>query len=175
MPGPSDERPGTGASCPAHGRGRRPSRTSWTAGTDRVGLRTSPDNAENHIAETDARTTCRALADALDPLGLAYLHVLQNGAYDAVADLREHWSGTLVAHTNGPAPSSPAARARRVRDGHADLIAVGRLFMTNPDLPARPADGAPLAGPPTTHVHGGGPEGCTDCPAATAPRATAVA
>lgn len=137
------------------------------AGADRVGLRISPDNAENQLAETDARTTYRTLVDALDPLGLAYLHVLQNGAYGAIADLRTRWSGTLVANTNGPAPSTPAAAARLVRDGHADVVALGRLFMTNPDLPARLANGVPLAGPPTQNVYGGGAKGYTDYPAAT--------
>lgn len=135
-------------------------------GADRVGLRVSPDNAENQLAETDARTTYRTLVDALDPLGLAYLHVLENGAYGAIADLRTRWSGTLVANTNGPLPSSPGAGARLVRDGHADVIALGRLLMTNPDLPARLAQGTPLAGPPTENVYGGGAEGYTDYPAA---------
>ncbi|WP_234336138.1 alkene reductase [Streptomyces sp. NRRL S-920] len=137
------------------------------AGADRVGLRISPDNAENQLAEADPRTTYRALADALDPLGLAYLHVLENGAYEAIADLRTRWSGTLVANTNGPAPSTPAAGARLVRDGHADVVALGRLFMTNPDLPARLANGTPLAGPPTENLYGGGAEGYIDYPAAT--------
>ncbi len=136
-------------------------------GADRVGLRVSPDNAENQLAETDARTTYRTLVDALDPLGLAYLHVLCNGAYEAIADLRTRWSGTLVANTNGPVPSSPGAGARLVRDGDADVVALGRLFMTNPDLPARLADGTPLAGPPTENVYGGGAEGYADYPAAT--------
>ncbi|MFI5802331.1 alkene reductase [Streptomyces sp. NPDC051561] len=144
-------------------------------GADRVGLRISPDNAENQLAETDARTTYRALVKALDPLGLGYLHILENGRYDAIADLRKHWSGTLVANTNGLAPSSPAAGARRVRDGDADVIALGRLFMTNPDLPARLADGTALAGPPTEHVYGGGAQGYTDYPAAVAPGIPAAA
>lgn len=136
-------------------------------GADRVGLRISPDNAENQLAEADARTTYRALVDALDPLGLAYLHVLENGTYGAIADLRTRWSGTLVANTNGPVPSSPGAGARLVRDGRADVVALGRLFMTNPDLPARLANGTPLAGPPTENLYGGGAEGYIDYPAAT--------
>ncbi|WP_240660118.1 alkene reductase [Streptomyces sp. WAC 01529] len=144
-------------------------------GADRVGLRISPDNAENQLAETDAPTTYRALVDALDPLGLAYLHVLENGAYGAIADLRPRWSGTLVANTNGPAPSSPDAGARLVRNGHADVVALGRLFMTNPDLPTRLANGTPLAGPPTENVYGGGAEGYIDYPPATdAPKVPAA-
>ncbi|MFI6090851.1 alkene reductase [Streptomyces sp. NPDC051218] len=145
-------------------------------GADRVGLRISPDNAENQLVETDPRSTYRALVDTLDPLGLAYLHVLENGAYGAIADLRTRWSGTLVANTNGPVPSTPAAGARLIRDKHADIIALGRLFMTNPDLPARLANGTPLAGPPTENLYGGGAEGYIDYPAATAdPQVLAVA
>ncbi|MBW5421399.1 alkene reductase [Streptomyces sp. BG9H] len=136
-------------------------------GADRVGLRISPDNPVNQLAETDAPTTYRALVEALDPLGLAYLHVLENGAYGAIADLRPRWSGTLIANTNAPEPSSPEAGARLIRDGHADVVALGRLFMTNPDLPARLANGTPLAGPPTENVYGGGAEGYIDYPTAT--------
>lgn len=135
-------------------------------GPDRVGLRVSPDNDENEIAERDAPATYRALVDAIAPLGLSYLHVLKRGRYEAVADLRRHWSGTLIANHNGPAPSGPELGASLVEAGHADVVAFGRLFITNPDLPARLAAGVPLAAPAREHVYGGGAEGYIDYPAA---------
>ncbi|UGQ14312.1 alkene reductase [Yinghuangia sp. ASG 101] len=137
-------------------------------GAERVGLRVSPDNTENELAETDPAGTYRALAAAVDPLGLSYLHVLQRGGYEAVTDLRAVWSGTLIANRTGKTPSTPEAGARLLADGHADLIALGRLFITNPDLPARIAAGVALAEPARQNVYGGGAEGYVDYPAADA-------
>ncbi|MFF7247362.1 alkene reductase [Embleya sp. NPDC008237] len=137
-------------------------------GADRVGLRISPDNPENQIRESHPRETYRALVDALDPLGLAYLHVLERGDYDALADLRPRWSGTLIANHNGPTPVDPGTAERLLAAELADVVAFGRLFITNPDLPARIAEALPLAAPPVAHVYGGGARGYVDYPAASA-------
>ncbi|MGW0657571.1 alkene reductase [Streptodolium elevatio] len=135
-------------------------------GAERVGLRVSPGNDENQIAEADPAATYGALVEAVAPLGLAYLHVLKRGEFEAVSEMRRRWSGTLIANHNGPAPSSPDFGARLVADGSADLVAFGRLFITNPDLPARLRGGVPLAPPATENVYGGGAEGYIDYPAA---------
>ncbi len=78
-------------------------------GPERVGLRISPHNPENEIAEEDPEGTYRTLVDTLDRLGLAYLHVIERGAYGALADLRPRWSGTLIGNFNGPHPTSQKA------------------------------------------------------------------
>src|SRR5215207_1933077 len=44
---------------------------------DRVGLRISPANPFNDIVEDDHRDTYFALLEALNPLGLAYLHIAE--------------------------------------------------------------------------------------------------
>ncbi|MGC0415772.1 alkene reductase [Embleya sp. AB8] len=137
-------------------------------GAERVALRISPDNPENQIAETDARDTYRALVDALDPLGLAYLHILERGDYAALADLRPRWSGTLIANHNGPSPVDPATAERLVAGELADVVAFGRLFISNPDLPARIAHGRELAPPPVVDIYGGGARGYVDYPPASA-------
>ncbi|GAA4326588.1 alkene reductase [Actinomadura luteofluorescens] len=133
-------------------------------GPERVGLRVSPDNPENEIAEEDPRGTYRALVDALDPLGLAYLHVIERGAYGALADLRPRWSGTLIGNFNGPEPTSQRAGEQVVAAGLADVFSFGRLFISNPDLPARFAASAPLARPVEELVYGGHAEGYVDYP-----------
>ncbi len=134
-------------------------------GPERVGLRISPDNPENEIAEEDPQGTYRALTDALDPLGLAYLHVIERGAYPALADLRPRWSGPLIANFNGPEPTTREAGERVLRAGLADVMSYGRLFIANPDLPARFAAGAPLNVPVTERFYGGDHRGYTDYPA----------
>ncbi|NDU77677.1 hypothetical protein GWI34_34460 [Actinomadura sp. DSM 109109] len=133
-------------------------------GPERVGLRVSPGNPENEIAEEDPQGTYRALVDALDPLGLAYLHVIERGAYGALADLRPRWSGTLIGNFNGPEPTSRRAGEEVVAAGLADVFSYGRLFIANPDLPARFAASAPLAAPVEHLVYGGHAEGYVDYP-----------
>ncbi|MFF5262438.1 alkene reductase [Actinomadura viridis] len=133
-------------------------------GPERVGLRISPDNPENEIAEETPRETYRALLGAVAPLGLAYLHVIERGAYGALADLRPLWPGTLIGNFNGPEPTSQRAGEEVLDAGLADVFSFGRLFISNPDLPARFASGAPLA-PRAEHLeYGGGAEGYTDYP-----------
>ncbi|QKW32737.1 alkene reductase [Actinomadura sp. NAK00032] len=134
-------------------------------GPGRVGLRVSPHNPENEIAEEDPQGTYRALVDALDPLGLAYLHVIERGAYGALADLRPRWSGTLIGNFNGPEPTTQRAGEEVVAVGLADLFSFGRLFIANPDLPARFAADAPLNRHIPGLVYGGGGEGYVDYPA----------
>ncbi|WP_242910844.1 alkene reductase [Actinomadura terrae] len=133
-------------------------------GPGRVGLRISPDNPENEIAERDPRGTYRALVDALDPLGLAYLHIIERGAYQALADLRPRWSGTLIGNYNGPEATPLGAGEEVLAAGLADVFSFGRLFISNPDLPARLATGAPLAAHDPATVYGGGAEGYVDYP-----------
>ncbi|WP_131737809.1 alkene reductase [Actinomadura roseirufa] len=134
-------------------------------GPGRVGLRISPDNPENELVEEDPQGTYRALVAAVEPLGLAYLHVIERGRYRALADLRPRWEGTLVANFNGPRPTGRAAAEEALSAGLADLFSFGRLFIANPDLPARFAADAPLAEHDPALVHGGGAEGYTDYPA----------
>jgi len=54
-------------------------------------------------------------------------------------------------------------RANRVLDhGYADLVAFGRPFIGNPDLPARLESGVALAELDSGTLFGGGAEGYTD-------------
>ncbi|WP_433331446.1 alkene reductase [Spirillospora sp. CA-294931] len=133
-------------------------------GAAKVGLRISPDNPENEIVEDDPQTTYRTLLRALDPLGLAYLHVIERGRYPALADLRPRWSGTLIGNYNGDEPTTREAGEEVVASGLADLFSFGRLFIANPDLPARFAGGVPLSTHDPALVYGGGAEGYVDYP-----------
>jgi N-ethylmaleimide reductase len=58
-----------------------------------------------------------------------------------------------------------ASAAAAIDEGRADLIAFGRAFLANPDLPARLRSGHPLAEPDMGKLYGGGADGYTDYPA----------
>ncbi|WP_205328438.1 alkene reductase [Glycomyces sp. YM15] len=146
---------------------------SAAIGPERTGLRLSPGNPHNGIAMDDADQLFPALLDAIAPLGLAYLHLAYASPTPLFAVLRRHWQGALIANPSNPeAPEAdpfPAdgglASAARILDAGADLVALGRPFIANPDLVERLRTGAPL-NPLRTDLplYGGGAEGYTDYP-----------
>ena len=105
------------------------------------------------------------------PLGLASLHVIEGEtggprqpegapAFDYEA-LRRAFGGTWMVNNGYSGASAEAA----VASGHADLVAFGRPFISNPDLPRRLKSGAPLNELRADKLYGGGAEGYTDYPA----------
>ncbi len=134
-------------------------------GGHRTGLRISPGNPYNDIAESDLETTYGTLVAKLAPLDLAYLHLLEGPARDLTLRLRKDWPGAFILNPfTHPKPTGPDALAL-VEDGTADLIAFGALFLANPDLPRRLREGASFNSPDAATFYGGDERGYTDYPA----------
>ena len=136
-------------------------------GPEKVGIRISPGHPFNDIAETDVRETYDALITALDPLGLMYLHVLDTSTYTdypVLAQAREKWSGTLMANEGFSEEFDLDGAERMVAAGEVDLVAYGRRFIANPDLPTRLRQGAELTEPDADTFYTGGEKGYTDYP-----------
>jgi N-ethylmaleimide reductase len=143
-------------------------------GGDRVGLRVSPGNPFNDIAEENLDEVYLALLDRLGGLDLAYLHVLEGPDRELTARLRKAWAGRLVLNPfTHPDVTGPEALAL-VEDGSADMIAYGALFLANPDLPARLAAGGPFNTPDPATFYGGDHRGYTDYPTLSDSAATTV-
>ncbi|MFF2432174.1 alkene reductase [Streptomyces mirabilis] len=140
-------------------------------GGDLVGLRISPGNRYNDIAETDPATTYEvyeAMLQRLAGLDLAYLHLMEGPDRDLTARLRKVWPGTFVLNPfTYPAVTGPEALSL-VEDGAADMVAYGALFLANADLPARLAAGGPFNTPDQSTFYGGDHRGYTDYPTLTA-------
>ncbi|WP_329333073.1 alkene reductase [Streptomyces sp. NBC_01352] len=135
-------------------------------GASRTGLRISPGNPFNDIAESDTHDLYPALVRALAPLHLAYLHIGNHGGDDELLHtLRKLWPNTLVLNRAG---TDIATRAKDVEDGIADVITVGTMALANPDLVERVRTGAPLNTPDPATIYGGGEAGYTDYPTLTA-------
>ncbi|MEW2611185.1 alkene reductase [Streptomyces sp. NPDC047880] len=137
-------------------------------GADKVGFRLSPGNPYNDIDESDTadtEATYTALVEALAPLNLAYLHQLEApGVRDLTLRLRKAWPSTFVINPfTGKEPTGPA-ELELVENGTTDLLAYGALFLANPDLPARLADGGPFNTPDPATFYGGDEKGFTDYP-----------
>ena len=102
---------------------------------------------------------------------MAYLHIAEADWDDAPhmplefkQQLRAAFPGALIY-----AGKYTAERARAaLEEGWADLIAFGRPFVANPDLPERLRTGAPLNAHDPDTLFGGGAHGLTDYPALSA-------
>ena len=136
-------------------------------GPERVWIRISPaHNIQGATEEdpADVEATYAALVEGIAPLGLAYLSVLADPSLDLVQRLRKDFGGVLIANT-GFSDVTTRERAQAVLDDDlADAVAVGRLFLANPDLPRRWQTGAALNEPNPDTFYGGGAEGYTDYP-----------
>ena len=109
------------------------------------------------------------VADALNHLGLAYLHIIEprikgNQATAeglppvAAGELRKVFKGNILA-AGGFEPGTAEAL---VESGEADFVAFGRHFISNPDLPRRIQMSLPLAAYDRDTFYGGDARGYTD-------------
>ncbi|MGW4898847.1 oxidoreductase, partial [Kitasatospora sp. NPDC004240] len=136
-------------------------------GAHRVGLRISPGNPYNDIAEDDPAEMYETLLERLAGLDLAYLHLLEGPNRDLTARLRKAWPGTFVLNPFTHPEVTGPEELTLVEDGTADMIAYGALFLANPDLPARLAAGGPFNTPDASTFYGGDHRGYTDYPTLT--------
>lgn len=135
-------------------------------GAERTGLRISPGNPYNDIAETDPETVYPALVRELEPLGLGYLHIVEMapGLRDVTLALRKQFSGTFILNPATEGPTDHRA-LELIEDGIADILAFGSLFLANPDLPVRLKAEGPYNTPDTATFFGGDDKGYIDYPA----------
>jgi N-ethylmaleimide reductase len=131
-------------------------------GPARVGIRISPGGTFNDIAESEIEATYISLINGISDLGLAYLHVVSQPAFDGIAFAREHWSGPLIINTGNGDPDKVATAQHLVESGVADLVSFGRLALANPDLSERIREGTVLNLPDEKTFYSGGSVGYLD-------------
>ncbi len=142
-------------------------------GAARVGVRLSPHGVANDSGEADPMPLYTHAIQSLNPLGLAYLHFIEprsSGAGRAEVNhqnvpsammlFRPVWKGVLISAGGFTGESAEAAIAA----GHADAIAFGRIFISNPDLPRRLQHGYKLTPYNRATFYGGEEQGYTDYP-----------
>ena len=130
-------------------------------GAGRTGIRISPGNTFNDIAESDVHTLYGSLIRELSRLGLAYLHVAHMGDEALPRKFRGMWPGVLILNRGG---ADLPTRIADIFNGTADAIAVGSMSLANPDLVERIKTDAPLNAPDPSTLYGGGAKGYTDYP-----------
>ncbi|MET9976660.1 alkene reductase [Streptomyces microflavus] len=134
-------------------------------GAARTGLRISPSNPYNDIDEPAPDAVYTALVQEIEPLGLAYLHILEDAPIrELTLVLRKVFTGAVLINVHSDGPTGPDDHTV-IDDGIADLISYGVLFLANPDLPARLRAGGPFNTPDPSSFFGGDAKGYTDYPA----------
>lgn len=137
------------------------------AGADKVGVRLSPVNPFNDMNDSNPQALFNYVADALNPLNLAYLHVVEGGIHGGgladpfnFVEFRKHFKGAYIANLAYDKARGNAA----IASGHADAIAYGVPYIANPDLVERYKADAPLNEADSNSFYGGAEKGYTDYP-----------
>jgi N-ethylmaleimide reductase len=143
-------------------------------GADRLGVRFTPlftgtdqDRVYIGLVEEDPHTTYIEAIKVLEAAGVAYVSIAE-ADWDNAPDLPESFRRDVRTNFSGKilyAGRYTAERGERlIEAGLADLIAFGRPFIANPDLPERIANGWPLNPLDPATVYGGAEKGLTDYP-----------
>jgi N-ethylmaleimide reductase len=139
-------------------------------GSDRVGVRIGPSNKFGGMGDSAPDVTFPYVARALARFGLAYLHVIEPRVAGNVSDdaqqpvaagqLRPLFGGPVIAAGGFNAEGADAILTR----GDTDLVAFGRHFLANPDLPERLRRNLPLNTYDRNTFYYGGMKGYADYP-----------
>jgi N-ethylmaleimide reductase len=137
------------------------------AGADRTAIRVAPFLTARGMACPDILPTILEAAEYLEARGTAYLHLVE-ADWDDAPEFTEEFRRAIRRRFTRPiivAGKYDKARAQWVLSkGYADLVAFGRPFVSNPDLPRRLAKDLPLAGLDSNTLFGGGERGYSDYP-----------
>jgi N-ethylmaleimide reductase len=142
-------------------------------GSNRVGVRLSPLGTFNDMGDDNPEETFGYIAEQLNAYQLAYLHIVNPAlttvekgvesepqAHRMLDLIRGRYRGTLIMCGGFDQNTAEAW----LTQGKTDLVAFGRKFLANPDLPKRFRQHAALNADDPSTYYGGGPKGYTDYP-----------
>ncbi|AKJ26747.1 alkene reductase [Caldimonas brevitalea] len=140
-------------------------------GAGRTGLRLSPVTPSNDAYDSHPQPLFNHVVERLAAFKLMYLHIIegQTGGARDLGDkgirfdyeaLRQRYDGPWMVNNGYDRQMALDA----VASGRADLVAIGRPFISNPDLGRRLRDNVSLTPVDNATLYGGGAEGYTDYP-----------
>jgi len=141
-------------------------------GADKVAVRLGPSGSWGDMSDSDPQALFGYVGTELNKLGIAYLHLIEpriaGNVEDASRDqkpvaaqsLRGVFHGPIVVAGGFDGDSAEAI----LQSGDADLVAFGRHFIANPDLPERLRKHLPLNPYDRPTFFGGTEIGYTDYP-----------
>lgn len=130
-------------------------------GAGRVGMHLAPRGDSHGISDSDRATTFSYVARELGRRGLAFIAAREHVGEDSLGpDLKKIFGGVFVANE----AIDQKTGQQLLDEGKADAVAFGKLFIANPDLPARFVRHAPLNRPEPNTFYAPGAHGYTDYP-----------
>jgi N-ethylmaleimide reductase len=141
-------------------------------GSDRVGIRLSPSGSNQGMFDSNVVELYEYLIQKLNDFNLVYLHLMEPYApldppekyahYLKVVTpyFRKYFKGTLITNVG----YNFEIGTKILEEGFADLVAYGKLFISNPDLVERFAKGADLNPWDKDTFYYGGAKGYIDYP-----------
>ncbi|MDB5783274.1 alkene reductase [Caballeronia mineralivorans] len=141
-------------------------------GSDRVAVRLGPSGTFGDMSDSDPEALFTYVVQELSKLNLAYLHLIEPRVAGNLDDeskdpnpvaaqlIRRHYNGVIIAAGGFKADTAEAV----LQAGDADLVAFGRDFIANPDLPDRLRLQLPLNPYDRSSFFGGTEVGYTDYP-----------
>ena len=135
-------------------------------GPERTGIRLSPWGVFNDMANyPEIDETYAYLAEELQKIGVVYLHLVDHQSMGAPAVpsevvplIRAKFTNTLILSGG----YTTVAQIDAALEGNADLVAIGRPFISNPDLVERLQKSLPLAESDQATYYAPGPHGFAD-------------
>ncbi|MDD5176624.1 MAG: alkene reductase [Sterolibacterium sp.] len=136
-----------------------------------IAVRQSPFGTNNDMqADPDPLGTYVYIAQHLDRRKIGFLHIydqsctwIHDASHPLMPALRQAYRGAIIACGGFNKENAEAILAR----GHANLVAIGKPFISNPDLVERLKRGAALNAFDQKTFFTGGARGYTDYPALT--------
>jgi len=139
-------------------------------GSDRVGIRLSPSGIYKDMFDSNPVELFEYVISELNEYQLAYLHLLEplvalepeekyNNYLKIITPyFRKFYKGTLITNCGFNFDTGN----KTIKNGDADLVAFGKLYISNPDLVERFATNAPLSPWDTDTFYYGGEKGYID-------------
>ncbi len=135
-------------------------------GTDKVGIRLSPFGVNGDMAlYPEMEQDYFYLIEKIAETGILYLHLADHSSMGAPAipdslfeGARARFKGCIVRCGNYNAATAEAV----LQSGQADLVALGRPFISNPDLVERLQNGSELRQPDFSTLYTADEKGYTD-------------
>jgi 2,4-dienoyl-CoA reductase-like NADH-dependent reductase (Old Yellow Enzyme family) len=131
-------------------------------GKDRVGMHLAPRGDSHDMGDSNLPALFGYVASELGRRGLAFIFTRERQADDSISqDLKKAFGGVLIANEGFTQESAEKILA----SGGADAVSFGKLFIANPDLVRRFAEGAPLNDLVPATIYAKGVTGYSDYPA----------
>ncbi|MBF0619509.1 MAG: alkene reductase [Candidatus Omnitrophica bacterium] len=131
----------------------------WPAG--RVGVHLAPRGDAHDMKDSDPLATFAYVAQELGKRRIAFICTRESLGKNRLSPLLKNiFGGALIANEGFDQATADA----EIGSAQADAVAFGKLFIANPDLPARFACKAALSVPDQNTFYAAGSKGYTDYP-----------